>query len=164
VRIILEQQVSLASALAAFERLQAASPGVDPADFLQFDDAELKRIGFSRQKAGYCRLLAAELVSGRLDLEELERLEDDRVRQRLVQLKGIGPWSAEIYLLMALRRPDAWPPGDLALHTAARRAFTLPQTPTSEEMGRMAEAWRPYRAVAARLLWHDYLSHKRDKD
>lgn len=161
VHIILEQQVSLASARAAFEKLKIACPAVSPAHFLTFDDLQLKEIGFSRQKTAYCRSLANEIVAGRLDLDALAAKDDEEVRTVLTGLKGIGPWTAEIYLLMVLCRPDAWPVHDLALITALRRAFELPAAPSVDQFIRLGEAWRPYRAVAARLLWHYYLSTPR---
>ncbi|HEX8191228.1 MAG TPA: hypothetical protein VF586_22900 [Pyrinomonadaceae bacterium] len=159
---ILEQQVSLASALAAFERLRAAAPAVSPENFLAFDDARLRAFGFSRQKALYCRLLARAVIDGGLDLSGLSSLSDDEARGELVRLKGIGAWTAEIYLLRALLRPDAWPAGDLALQLAARQVKRLPARPTPAELGALAERWRPLRAVAARLLWLQYLGGRRD--
>ena len=157
VRIILEQQVSLASAQAAFNRLQNAAGELTLPAFLLFSDAELKSFGFSRQKARYCRLLAEDLARGALDLDRLEELEDAAVRGRLVELKGIGPWSADIYLLMALRRPDIWPRSDLALLIAVGRLKKLPAPPTPAEFEQIGEAWRPWRSVAARLAWFEYL-------
>jgi DNA-3-methyladenine glycosylase II len=154
VHIILEQQVSLASARAAFERLKRALPEMNPAAFLTLDDAQLLAIGFSRQKARYCRELARAVQEGRIDLDGLAELDDDAARAALVALKGIGPWTAEIYLLMALLRADAWPRGDLALVSAARDVFDL----SWDDLTKRAEAWRPQRAVAARILWHYYLS------
>lgn len=161
VRIILEQQVSLASARAAFERLRARVGRLTPRAFLELDGAALRRAGFSRQKAAYCRALAAEIVEGRLRLAELARMDDESARRRLVELRGIGRWTADIYLLMALRRPDVWPRGDLALAKAAQRVKRLPDLPSDDELERLAAGWRPWRAVAARLLWHDYLSRGR---
>ncbi len=157
IHIILEQQVSLASARAAFDRLLAAAP-LTPQRLLEFDDATLKAIGFSRQKMGYSRLLAQAVLQGQLDLEALHGMSDADVRSALVQLKGIGPWSADIYLLMALRRRDVWPNGDLALITALQRVKRLPARPTQMLFDEYGEAWRPWRAVAARVLWHYYLS------
>ena len=157
--IILEQQVSLASARAAYRKLAAAAQPLTPATFLALDDATLKLVGFSRQKAAYGRGLALALVNGDLDLRALNRADDEGVRTTLTRVKGIGPWSAEIYLLMVLRRPDAWPTGDLALALAAQRVKRLPKLPSTPELLAMAEPWRPWRAVAARLLWHDYLSN-----
>ena len=156
IHIILEQQVSLASARAAFARLQEAAP-VTPPHFLRFADEELKRFGFSRQKARYGRLLAAALLAGEIDLSVLRHLPDEEVRARLTRLKGIGEWTADIYLLMALRRPDVWPAGDLALAVALQRVKRLPARPRPDELRAFAEPWRPYRAVAARLLWQFYL-------
>ena len=154
---ILEQQVSLASALAAFERLRAARPPVTPENFLSFDDAQLRAFGFSRQKALYCRLLARAVLDGELDLQKLSSLSDEEARAELLKLKGVGAWTAEVYLLRALLRPDAWPAGDLALQLAAQQVKRLPERPTAAELDVLAEPWRPLRAVAARLLWLHYL-------
>ncbi len=159
---ILEQQVSLASALAAFERLRAAASIVTPESFLKFDDAQLRAHGFSRQKTLYCRLLARAVVDGELDLSKLPSLSDTEARSELTRLKGIGAWTAEIYLLRALLRPDAWPAGDLALQLAAQQVKRLPARPNAAELDALAEPWRPLRAVAARLLWLQYLEGRRE--
>ncbi len=156
--LILEQQVSLASARAAFNRLEASIGAVTPAGVLALSDEEMRTVGFSRQKSGYARALAEAVVAGRFDPAQLAALDDDGVRSALTAIKGIGPWTAEIYLLMVLRRPDAWPVGDLALATAAQQVKRLAQRPTPADLLALAEAWRPWRAVAARLLWHHYLS------
>jgi DNA-3-methyladenine glycosylase II len=161
VKIILEQQVSLASARAAFARLRNGVHRLTPHSFLELDAAALRRAGFSRQKADYCRSLAEEIVEGRLRLAELARMDDQSAHERLTRLRGVGRWTADIYLLMALGRPDIWPRGDLALAKAARRVKKLPRLPTDEELTMIASAWRPWRAVAARLLWHEYLSRTR---
>lgn len=159
VHIILEQQVSLASAKAAFTKLEQACQGVvTPQFFLQFDDAALKQIGFSRQKAGYCRGLARSIVDGALDLGALTALDDVQARSLLIQIKGIGPWTADIYLLMSLLRPDVWPAGDLALAVAYQKLKKLPTRPSTPQLAAIAETWRPWRAVAARLLWNFYLN------
>jgi len=160
VYIILEQQVSLASAKAAFDRLNAAARPLTPARFLKLSDAELKRIGFSRQKTLYTRLLAESLARGYFDLRHLHDLQDDAARKMLTALKGIGNWTADIYLLSALRRPDIWPVGDLALATAVQEVKRLRQRPTPERLEKLSQPWRPYRAVAARLFWHAYLSKR----
>ena len=159
--LILEQQVSLASARAAFNRLADRLDTVTPAAFLELNDDELRSIGFSRQKTGYGRHLAQAIVAGRCDPDALPLLDDDGVRAELVKLKGIGPWTAEIYLLMVLGRPDAWPVHDLALAVAAQAVKGLDARPTPAELGLLAEPWRPWRAVAARLLWHYYLAQRR---
>ena len=159
--IILEQQVSLASALAAFRRVSAVAAPLTPARFLALDDTALRNAGFSRQKAAYGRNLAQALLAGELDLPALHRRDDDAARAGLVRVKGIGPWTAEVYLLMALRRPDAWPLGDLALAAAVQDAADLDHRPDRNELEEIGERWRPWRAVAARLLWHHYLSKGR---
>lgn len=158
VLMILEQQVSLASARAAFDRLTASLGEVTPAGVLMLSDAEMKAIGFSRQKARYARILAGEIRSGRLDPDALESLSDDAVHAVLTSITGIGPWTAAVYTLMVLRRPDVWPPSDIALAAAAADLFDLPERPTSDALQQMAVAWAPYRSTAARLLWHHYLS------
>lgn len=158
VLVILEQQVSLASALATFERLRAAASPLTPESFLALDDAAPRGFGFSRQKALYCRLAARAVVEGKLKLDALASMDDDAARAELLRLKGVGPWTAEIYLLRALLRPDAWPAGDLALQLAAREVKHLPARPSAAELDELAERWRPWRAVAARLLWNHYLN------
>jgi len=160
VYIILEQQVSLASARAAYQRLLAATKQLTPARFLRLNDAELKQIGFSRQKTLYTRLLAQALDRGHLDLRHLHDLHDDSARKMLIALKGVGNWTADIYLLSALRRPDIWPTGDLALATAVQEVKRLRIRPSPGKLEKMSAPWRPYRAVAARLFWHAYLCRR----
>ncbi len=158
VHIILEQQVSLASAQAAFERLLQAIGPITPQRFLELDDAQLNKIGFSRQKITYTRGLADLIVQGNFDLSELASLDDTQARRALLEIKGIGPWTADIYLLMALGRPDIWPAGDLALAIAVQGIKRLPDRPTQEQLDEIGQAWRPWRAVAARICWHYYLT------
>ncbi len=161
IHIILEQQVSLASAQAAFDRLKAACRGrITPRRTLAFTDAQMKRIGFSRQKAGYARELSRAILNRRFDPAALETMRDEAVREALVALKGIGPWTADVYLLMVLLRPDVWPHGDLALAVAVQKVKSLSVRPTYAELAEMAERWKPWRAVAARMFWHYYLSQK----
>lgn len=156
-RIILEQQVSLASARATFERLSALAAPLTPASFLALDDETLRAAGFSRQKSRYGRELAQAVLSGRLNLDALPDLPDDEVRAALIAIPGIGPWSAEIYLLMALRRADAWPVSDLGVIVGLQQVKGLPHRPTREQADALAEPWRPWRSVATRLLWYNYL-------
>lgn len=157
VLLILEQQVSLASARAAFERLTARIGPVAPEGVLALDDGELREVGFSRQKSRYARTLAVAVLDGELDLERLTALPDDEARSALVALPGIGPWTADVYLLACLGRPDVWPVGDVALQAAAQRVKALDARPTPAELDALGEAWRPFRSVAAQLLWHRYL-------
>ena len=157
--IILEQQVSLASAKSAFDQLCAAIGPPTPQSFLTLDDGQLKAIGFSRQKARYGRELSRAIVEGRLDLDTLVSADDDMVRASLTKLPGIGNWTVDVYLLLALG-PDAFASTDLALLTAVQQIKKLDARPTPSELEAMAEVWRPYRAGAARLLWHFYLSDR----
>jgi DNA-3-methyladenine glycosylase II len=158
--IVLEQQVSLASAQAAFDRLRLAADPLTPARFLALTDAELLTIGFSRQKARYGRALAEAVASGALDLDDLARLDDEAVHAALQALPGIGPWTSTIYLLMVLGRPDVWPAGDMALQAAVAEVKGLGHRPDAVEMTDLGAAWRPWRSVAARLFWHDYLARR----
>ncbi len=160
IHIILEQQVSLVSAKAAFDRLRVALGLIEPQPLLTLNDETLKAIGFSRQKTRYARLLAQAILDDQLNLARLSRLPDDAVRATLKQLKGMGDWTVDIYLLMALRRPDVWPQGDLALAVALQQVKRLPARPVPAELFALAEGWRPWRAAAARLLWHHYLSER----
>jgi len=161
VHIVLEQQVSLASAQAAFDRLRAAVDVLTPSRFLELNDEQLLAIGFSRQKARYVRNLARSVESGALDLEGLTGFTDEDARGALIALTGVGPWTASIYLLMALRRQNVWPANDVALVTSVAHVKRLERRPNVAEMEALAEPWRPWRSVAARLFWHDYLSRRR---
>lgn len=161
VHIILEQQVSLASARAAYEKVKrAAGENFTPALFLQLSDDELKSFGFSRQKIAYTRNLAAAIAAGDLNLKALEYLTDDAVKKELTKLKGIGRWTADVYLLMCLRRADAFPVGDLGLIVGAQEIKNLEQRPTAVELELIGAAWKPLRAVATRIIWHHYLSRR----
>lgn len=157
-QIILEQQVSIASAKAVFARLQAAISPITPEQFLTLDDVQLRIIGFSRQKALYTSLLAQSIVAGQIDLASLSTMDDEDVRTTLKKMKGIGDWTVDIYLLMALRRPDSFPKGDLGLAVAVQKVKQLEYRPKPAELEAIAQIWRPWRAVATRLLWHYYLS------
>lgn len=165
VRIILEQQVSLASAAALFARLQAAiGAAVLPADVQRLGASGLQALGFTRQKARYVAGLAQLLVAGNVSLEQIARLPDAEADQALIAIPGIGPWTSGVYLLMALRRPDVWPPGDLGLHKSMAEIHGLENMPTSAEASAFAQKWHPWRSVAARLLWHSYLSRRNRND
>jgi DNA-3-methyladenine glycosylase II len=161
VRIILEQQVSLASAAALFAKLEHHFEGsVTPARVAALGEPALLSLGFTRQKARYVAGLAGQLESGAVSLERIARLPDAEAGQSLAQIPGIGPWTAGVYLLMALRRPDVWPPGDLGLHKSMAEVRGLSAVPTSDQAAAFAARWSPWRAVAARLLWHSYLSRR----
>ena len=160
---ILEQQVSLASAKAVYDRLCSITNGLTPAAFLRHDDKTLRSIGFSRQKTQYCRIVAGAIIDGLLDLEQLELQDDLTVETKLVAIKGIGPWTAAIYLLHSLGRPDIWPIGDLALRIAVQEVAGLPSVPSEEKLQQIGESYRPWRSVAARVFWHNYLSKRNRK-
>ena len=157
---ILEQQVSLSSAKAVYDRLFAITEVLAPRAFLQHDDVTLRGIGFSRQKTQYCRNVATAILDGPLDLDLLKIHDDDTVKKILTSIKGIGPWTADIYLLHSLGRPDIWPTGDLALRVAVQEVTALPSTPSEDALQVLAEPYRPWRSVAARVYWHHYLSKR----
>jgi DNA-3-methyladenine glycosylase II len=159
IQIILEQQVSLASAKAAYDKL-ANHIEVTPENFLTLADATLKSLFFSRQKTRYGRALAEAMVTGSLNLEHLHTQSDDEIRGELIKLPGIGNWTIDIYLLMSLNRPDVLPVGDLALRIAVKEIKNLSQNPTTEELINLAKPWQPYCSYATKLLWQYYLSRK----
>lgn len=158
VLLILEQQVSLDSARAAFDRLEAAIPGVEPADLLDLTDDELRAVGFSRQKTRYARELAARVLDGRLAIDALAALSDAEVRTVLTDAPGIGPWTADVFLMASLGRSDIWPIGDRALQVAAAEALRLTDIPDQAGLDEIGERWRPQRTAAAQILWHGYLA------
>jgi len=158
VHIILEQQVSLASALAALNKLRERLQPITPEAFLELTDEELKACYFSRQKTIYTRGLAQALVARELDLEVLVDLPDDEVRSRLIALKGIGNWTIDVYLMFVLQRTDIFPIGDLAAVNALRRVKKLSRETSLDHIQEVAAGWQPYRTVATMLLWHLYLS------
>jgi len=157
VRIILEQQVSLAAARTMYRRLLARFGGMSPEAVHAAGEAGLRDLGLTRQKARYCWEIAARVLDGRLDLSAVAALPDREGRAMLLSLPGLGPWSVDIYYLMALRRPDVWPEGDLALASALKDVKGLRKLPSREDQGRIAARWSPWRSVAARLLWAHYL-------
>ena len=157
-RIVLEQQVSLISARAVFARLKSNIEPFTPASFILRDEPYLRSLGLTRQKAHYCIQVAHAFTNG--DLKGVGRLSDEDAHATLLRIKGVGPWTANIYLLMALKRPDIWPDGDIALATAAGKLRKLKTRPSFTELARLAEKWRPYRSVAARMLWQYYLAER----
>lgn len=157
---ILSQQVSLESAQAAFTKLGMRIDPINPDKFLSLNEHALREIGFSHQKASYVRGVASEIRAGDLNLDDLESMKDDQARNRLIKIRGIGTWTADTYLLFALRRSDAWPSGDIALAKAIQELRGLISTPDWDEVDRIAESWKPWRAVAARILWHHYLNER----
>ena len=158
VRIILEQQVSLVSADAMYRRLKENIGPLTAESILTTGNTRLRSLGVTRQKAGYFINVATAVESGELDFEKVAGEDDDSAIACLTAIKGIGPWTAKIYLLMALCRPDVWPVGDIALATAYKNLKDLSERPTQPELDEIARTWSPYRAIAARMLWNFYLN------
>jgi DNA-3-methyladenine glycosylase II len=159
-RIILEQQVSLISARAMFARLKTNIEPFTASGFIEVGEPYLRSLGVTRQKAHYCIQIAEAFRNGHF--AQIGRMNDAEAHATLLSIKGVGPWTANIYLLMALRRPDIWPDGDVALATAAGKLRGLTPRPTFPQLAQMAEAWRPYRSVAARMLWQYYLAERKN--
>lgn len=156
VRFVLEQQVSLASAQAAYLRLVERIGEPDPEALLGLNDEDLKSIGFSRQKTRYAREISTRMIDGSLDLERVGT-SGERGRRELLSVTGIGPWTTECYFLFVVGEPDVWPTGDRALYVSMARNLSLDVVPDGSTGDSIAEAWSPYRSTAARMLWHDYL-------
>jgi len=161
VQIILEQQVSLAAGKAALGRIERRFGRLSPGRLIEAGEEGLREVGITRQKTRYIVGLARACGEGSLNLRRLPSRSNDEIRDALTRHKGIGRWTADVYLLMAMRRPDVWPPGDLALQKALQWAMALPERPTGEKELAIAAAWSPWRAVAARILWHGYLCEGR---
>lgn len=160
VLLVLEQQVSLESGAAMYARLAGLLEEVAPGSVLEAGEAGLRSIGVTRQKAGYLTELSRRLVDGEFDFRSLEDLPAEDARQILLSVKGVGPWTADAYLLSASRRPDIWPVGDRALQVGSGEAIGMRDIPDEEQLELLSEPWRPIRAVAARLIWHSYLSER----
>ncbi len=157
VLFILEQQVSLASAWSAFKKLKEKIGYITPVKLLGLSDEEMRACYFTRQKTGYARGIATAILKRQVSLRKLGTLEDDDVREALIQLKGIGHWTVDVYLMHALQRTDLFPLGDIALVNSLKEVKKLPPHISREEMLSVAEPWRPYRTIAAMILWHAYI-------
>ena len=159
IKIILEQQVSLSSAKAINNKLHKNIKPFTPAWFLELGISNLKKLGVTRQKSSYCINVAEAVTKNEFSFTSLNKLDDYNAKQILMQIKGVGSWTADIYLLMALRRPDIWPKGDIALAKSMKKVKRLKDLPLYEEQLKVAEMWRPYRSVAARMLWQHYIKN-----
>ena len=154
IRIIVDQQVSVAAGASIWAKLEAAAnQDVVPARLLKLGEPGLRACGFSGQKARYALGVAEATQAGVLDFDALESMDDDTVRTTLIALKGVGPWTADIYLMFGMGRADVWPVGDLVLQHSARALLGLRQRPTPQRLEKIGQAWRPYRSSAALLLW-----------
>ncbi len=163
IHIILEQQVSLASARATLNKLKEKLGTITPKKLLELSDEELKTCYFSRQKTIYARCLANAIISKQIQLKRLTGLEDAEIRQQLKTIKGIGDWTVDVYLLFALQRTDVFPLGDLAMVNALKEIKKLPKKTKQDHILKLAEHWRPYRSVATMLLWHYYIQTRKIK-
>lgn len=161
VKIILEQQVSLASAKSSYDRLRKKLGRITASSVEELSLRQIRACGFTRQKAEYTRDLARIVTSGEISLRQLQKDDDRTARERLMSIRGIGAWTADVYILMALRRPDIWPDGDVALSESMRVVKRMRTRPDNERMRRVARRWKPWRSVAARILWQDYLARRR---
>ncbi|HEV7781468.1 MAG TPA: DNA-3-methyladenine glycosylase 2 family protein [Chitinophagaceae bacterium] len=157
---ILEQQVSLASAYAAFKKLKEKIGFVTPAKILAMTDKELRDCYFSRQKIVYARELAMVIQSRKMKLKTFSLLADEEVRNEMIKIKGIGHWTVDVYLMHSLQRSDLFPLGDIALVNSLKEVKGLPKDISREAMLQIAEAWRPHRTVAAMILWHAYIKKR----
>jgi DNA-3-methyladenine glycosylase II len=159
--IILEQQVSLQSAKAAYDKLAQYTGGITPKKLLQLSNEELRACYFSRQKSLYVKSLAEAVELRKIDLKRLETANDEDVREELIKIKGIGSWTADIYLIMALRRADVFPTGDLAMVSSFLKVKSLSKDTAREQIISIAEKWKPYRSVATMILWHCYIQERK---
>jgi DNA-3-methyladenine glycosylase II len=144
-----------------FERLKSNVEPFTALGFIEAGEPALRSLGVTRQKAHYCVQVAQAFTNG--DLNQIAKMNDDDAHAALVRIKGVGPWTANIYLLMALKRPDIWPDGDIALATTVGRLRNMKTRPSFPELAKIAETWRPFRSVAARMLWQYYLAERERK-
>lgn len=163
VHIILEQKVSIVSAQAVMTRVSDLCPAMQPSRFLDVPDELYRAAGLSSSKLSYCRSIAKAIVGGSLDLANLQELPTDQIINSLTRIRGIGPWSAGVYVMMALRRSDAWASGDRALVVSYAQNAELDEVPSYAQFDEIAQAWSPHRGAAARLLWHAYLCKRARK-
>ena len=159
ISLIVEQQLSVASAKAIFNRVKLVCGDFEASSFLKIKEEELKATGLSRQKVTYCRNVAEAVINKTLDFKKLEKMSDQEVVEMLVKIKGIGEWTAQCYLMACMKRLDAWPSSDLGLIVAIQKIKKINERPKSLTIEKMAEPWKPYRSIAALLLWSTY-----DKD
>ncbi|MFT5112782.1 MAG: DNA-3-methyladenine glycosylase II [Parasphingorhabdus sp.] len=162
--IILEQQVSLRSARAIYKRLHNLFNGVQAGKIADVNAEYLQKAGLTRQKSAYIHELAVAIITGSFSFRSVARLENDEARKLLTSLKGIGPWSADVYLLFALGRSDIWPPGDLALNKSVGEVYQMQKMPDNDTCVVMSKSWRPWRSAAARMFWHAYLCRRGRQD
>jgi DNA-3-methyladenine glycosylase II len=160
IHIILEQQVSLASAKAAFVRLKQKIGTVNPTQVIKLSDEDLKECYFSRQKIVYARALATAIINNEININAFTHKTNEEVRSELIKIKGIGNWTIDVFLMMCLQRINLFPIGDIALINSMKYELELPSTTTKEELLIRATKWQPYQTIAAFILWHAYIKRK----
>ncbi len=156
VRLICEQQLSVASAKAIFDRLAKIVSPFEAKKFLKVSKKDLQKTGLSRQKIDYCTGLANECISGNLDFNALHKMDDEALSKELCKVKGIGKWTADCYMLASLKREDIWPVGDLGLQISVQKLKKLPKRPSETELEEISLKWKPYRTLVANMLWNSY--------
>ena len=156
VRLICEQQLSVASAKAIFDRLAKIVSPFEAKKFLKVSKKDLQKTGLSRQKIDYCTGLANECISGSLDFNALHKMDDEALSKELCKVKGIGKWTADCYMLASLKREDIWPVGDLGLQISVQKLKKLPKRPSETELEEISLKWKPYRTLVANMLWNSY--------
>ena len=156
VRLICEQQLSVASAKAIFDRLAKIVSPFEAKKFLKVSKKDLQKIGLSRQKIGYCTGLANACISGNLDFNALHKMDDEDLSKELCKVKGIGKWTADCYMLASLKREDIWPVGDLGLQISVQKLKKLSKRPSEKELEEISLKWKPYRTLVANMLWNSY--------
>ncbi|MFL2753040.1 MAG: DNA-3-methyladenine glycosylase family protein [Gammaproteobacteria bacterium] len=156
VRLICEQQLSVASAKAIFDRLAKIVSPFEAKKFLKVSKKDLQKTGLSRQKIDYCTGLANECISGNLDFNALHKMDDEGLSKELCKVKGIGKWTADCYMLASLKREDIWPVGDLGLQISVQKLKKLPKRPSEKELEEISLEWKPYRTLVANMLWNSY--------
>ncbi len=156
VRLICEQQLSVASAKAIFDRLAKVVSPFEAKKFLKVSKKDLQKTGLSRQKIGYCTGLANACISGNLDFNALHKMNDEGLSKELCKVKGIGKWTADCYMLASLKREDIWPVGDLGLQISVQKLKKLSKRPSENELEEISLKWKPYRTLVANMLWNSY--------
>ena len=156
VQLITEQQLSVVSAKAIFDRLKKLLIIFEPMDFLKLTDLDLRTTGLSRPKIKYCRILAENIISGDLSFNLIHKMDDEELKKSLCKIKGIGEWTAQCYMLASLNRRDVWPVKDIGLQVGVQRIKKLKKRPTEDEMIKIALSWKPYRSIVANVLWTSY--------
>tara|TARA_B100000900_G_scaffold414945_1_gene443163 strand:+ start:1309 stop:1947 length:639 start_codon:yes stop_codon:yes gene_type:complete len=155
-QLIIEQQLSVASANAIYKKLKAKMINISPESFLKIKEGELKKCGLSKQKINYLTGLAKKCVSKEINFRKIHKMNDEDLVNEITKIKGIGPWTAQCYMLAALDRDDIWPVADLGLMEAVKRIKKLKTRPSEEDMERISQIWRPYRSTVANVLWASY--------